>query len=183
MDGMDGGTRPALVDRAHGLAARHGFGESCTDEVGRLLRILARRATRAGEIGTGYGVGASWIASGLGPGGSLVTIEVEPERAAAVRALLKDERAVRVRQGDWRDLLELPPFDLLFADGGRAKERGEEVLRAVAPGGLVVLDDLTPGRAADDDPVRAFWLGHPGLIATEVLTAPDHPVIISARLP
>jgi predicted O-methyltransferase YrrM len=169
---------PELVRRARSLAAAAGFTESCTDETGRLLRILARRSRRAGEIGTGYGVGACWILSGLPPGGSLVTIELDPDRARAVHGLLRVEPAVRVRHGDWHELLGEPPFDLLFADGGDAKTHGDQVLRAVAPGGLVVLDDVTPG-----DPVRQFWLAHPGLVATELMTAPDHAVILAARLP
>jgi predicted O-methyltransferase YrrM len=168
------------VEAAHRLAAEHGFTESCRDGVGRLLQILARRCQRAAEFGAGYGVGASWLTAGLGPGASLVTIELEPDRAAAVRALLAGERAVRVRQGDWRELLNAPPFDLLFADAGRAMAHGEDVLRAVAPGGLVVLDDVS---LAGDAEVRRFWLEHPGLIATELRTDPDEGVILAARMP
>jgi predicted O-methyltransferase YrrM len=174
---------PELVVRAQALAAAHAFTDSCTDEVGRLLRILARRARRVGEIGSGYGVGAAWLASGLGPGAELITIELNAARASAVKVLLADQRAVRVRQGDWHELLDEPPFDLLFADGGEAKRHGEDVLRAVAPGGLVLLDDLTPGRSMDGDPVREFWLGRPDLLATELATAPSHAVILASRLP
>ena len=39
----------------------------------------------------------------------------------------------------------------------------------LTPGGVAVLDDLTPGPPGPD-PVREFWLGHPDLAATELLT-------------
>lgn len=188
---------PELVGRAQALAAAHGFEHSCSDDVGRLLRILARRCRRVGELGTGLGVGASWILTGLAPGGSLVTIENDRGRAAAVRDLLRGEPAARVQLGDWTELLDEPPFDLLFADVTAAKDHGEEVLRAVAPGGLVLLDDLTPldrwsadrgvgGQRGDGrslDPVRTYWLGHPGLAATELCTTGGEAVVLAARLP
>jgi predicted O-methyltransferase YrrM len=173
-------SRPPLVEAAHRLAAEHGFTESCSDGAGRLLQILARRCERAAEFGAGYGVGASWLISGLAPGASLVTIELEPDRAAAVRAFLASERAVRVRQGDWRELLDEPPFDLLFADAEEAMDHGEEVLKAVGPGGLVVLDDIAPDVHTE---VRRFWLEHPGVIATELRTGPSEVVILAARMP
>ena len=74
-----------------------------------------------------------------------------------------------VLRGDWHELLPREaPFDLLFYDGG-GKQRpdldGEQVVGLLAPGGTVVLDDLTPGRPGPDA-VREFWLGHPDLAAT-----------------
>ena len=47
------------------LAARLAFAHSCTMETGRLLAVLAATARNGtiGEIGTGCGVAAAWIAS------------------------------------------------------------------------------------------------------------------------
>ena len=62
------------------------------------------------------------------------------------------------------------PFDLLFADGGgHAMKTNPAVLDLLAPGGTLVLDNLTPGRAGPD-PVRELWLGHPRLVGDR---APD----------
>jgi predicted O-methyltransferase YrrM len=177
------GEPPELVGRAQRLADEAGFGHSSSDATGRLLRVLARRCERAGEIGTGCGVGSAWIASGLAPGGSLATVERDDELVRRVRRLFADVPTVRVRAGDWRELLDEPPFDLLFADGGDAEEHADAVLEAVAPGGLVVLDDLAPGRAAADDPLRARWLAHPDLAATEVAVSEREAVVLVARLP
>lgn len=180
---MAAGELPELVQRAQRLAAEVGFTESCSDEAGRLLRVLARRCRRAGELGTGTGVGAAWIVTGLAPGGSLVTIEADRGRAQAARTLFDGNAGVRVRHGDWRGLLAEPPFDLLFADAGDAWQHGDEILRALSPGGLVVLDDIPPGAHERGDRVRSYWLGHEGLAATEVQVSPTEAVIVAARLP
>lgn len=175
--------RPDLVQRAQGLADEAGFAHSCSDPTGKLLRVLARRCERAGEIGTGCGVGSAWIVSGLAPGGSLATIERDDGLVRRVRRLFADVTTVRVRAGDWRQLLDEPPFDLLFADAADAKEHVDDVLAAVAPGGLVVLDDLVPHGDAGADPLRARWLHHPELVTAEVAVSPDEAVVVAARLP
>lgn len=74
---------PQLVSRALTVARRSRFDRSCTAEVGRLLAVLAGtvRGGTVGEIGTGCGVGAAWMASALAPGAALVTVELDPTRA------------------------------------------------------------------------------------------------------
>ncbi len=184
---------PPLVGRALDLAERMRFPHSCISEVGRLLRAMAGscRSGVVAEIGTGCGVGAAWMVSGLAPGVPLVTVESDAERASAARALFAPYPNVRVLHGDWPAILAHAPFALLFADGGRAKEREPEcLLSALAPGGLILLDDLTPeSRWKPEqraqwpvDPVRAFWLNDPRLLATELLTTSESGVILAARL-
>lgn len=181
---------PPLVRAAMDLAREIGFPHSCSPEVGRLLRVLAGgvRGGVAGEIGTGCGVGAAWIVSGLAPEVPFVTVEIDAARAAAARRLLAPYPYATVLTGDWRQMLPRGPFALLFADGGKAKqEEPGALLDALAPGGLIVLDDLTPeehwppewrGRR---DPVRDAWLNNPRLAATEVLVTPRAAVILAAR--
>jgi hypothetical protein len=67
-----------------------------------------------------------------------------------------------VLHGDWVDVLPgEAPFDLLFAgDGGRAMKTNPGVLELLAPGGTLVLNDLTPGRPGPN-PIRGLWLNHP----------------------
>src|SRR5438067_1816163 len=129
---------PPLVRRAMDLADRLRFEASCTPEVGRLLRVLAGqvRGGVVGEIGTGCGASAAWLASALAPGASLVTIELDAGRAAAARGLFAGVANVRVLRGDWQDLLPHSPFALLFADAADAKQRGADLLvEARRPGG------------------------------------------------
>lgn len=91
---------------------------------------------------------------------------------------------MHVLAGDWRELLTpQAPFDLLFFDAAkqlRPREDGELAAGLLTPGGIAVLDDLTPGRPGPD-PVREFWLGHPELIATELMTTPKTAAILAVH--
>ena len=184
---------PPLVERALRLAQAAAFTESCTHKIGLLLYTLAAHCHRGtvGEIGTGCGVGAAWIASGLPPSASLVTVEIDEARAAAARSLFSSYPNVLVLHGDWHEVLDYAPFTMLFADGGKVKERELEVLlEALEPGRLVVLDDLTPEdqwtaeqrQRWSPDPVRSFWLNDSRLAATEILVTPASAVILAVRL-
>lgn len=173
---------PPLVLRAQALAKSGGFRLSSDPEVGALLHVLAssRGRLRVAEIGTGCGVGSAWIVSALAPEIPFFTAELDPDRAAAVRELFAGDENVHVLTGDWRETLPAEaPFDLLFVDGGKAKWHGEDVVSLLAPGGIAVIDDLTPGR--DADPVRAFWLHDPRLTSIEILTTPASAAIVAAR--
>ena len=177
---------PPLVERALALTEELGFERSCTEDVGRLLHVLAasRGRERVAEIGTATGVGAAWIVSALPPQTPFFTVELDPTRASATTALFADDPNVHVLAGDWRELLPPEaPFDLIFFDAAkqdRPREDGELVVALLAPGGIAVLDDLTPGRPGSD-PIRDFWLGHPDLAATEVLTARENATILAVR--
>ena len=177
---------PPLVERALELSERLGFTRSCSHETGRLLQVLAgqRGRARVAEIGTGCGVGAAWILSALDPEVAFVTVEPDDERAAAVSELLSGDANARVLQGGWTDVLPgEAPFDLLFADGGgQATKTDESLLFLLAPGGTLVLDDLTPGREGPD-PVRELWLAHPRLAAAELQVSAREAVIVGTLQP
>jgi predicted O-methyltransferase YrrM len=177
---------PPLVSRAERRAAELRFERSCSRDTGALLHVLAgaRGRARVGEIGTGAGVGAAWIVSALEPTVPFVTVEVEPRLAAPAADLFRGDENVRVLTGDWHAVLpDEAPFDLLFYDGG-GKQRpdldGEQVIALLAPRGIVVMDDLTPGRT-EHDVVRDFWLGHRALAAVELAVSAEESVIVAVR--
>jgi predicted O-methyltransferase YrrM len=176
---------PPLVSRAEELARTLGFERSCSRETGRLLHVLAgqRGRERVAETGTGAGVGAAWLVSALAPTVPFFTAEVDAELAAAAARLFAEDENVHALYGDWHDVLpEHAPFDLLFHDGSKRQPEldGEETLSLLSPRGLVVLDDMTPGRTGPD-PVREFWLGHPELAATELRVSERESVILAVR--
>lgn len=176
---------PPLVSRALALGASLGFDRSCSLETGRLLHVLAgtRGRTRVAETGTGAGVGAAWLVSALDPAVPFFTAELDAGRAAAARGLFEEDENVHVLAGDWHDVLpQHAPFDLLFHDGSKRRPDldGEETLGLLAPRGLIVMDDLTPGREGLDL-VREFWLGHPELAAVEIAVSPREAVILAVR--
>ena len=175
---------PPLVERALELSERAGFTRSCSPETGALLQVLAgqRGRTRVAEIGTGCGVGSAWILSTLDPGVPFVTVELDAKRAAAAAELLAGDAQATVLHGDWREVLAgEAPFDLLFADGGKAKY-DDELISLLAPGGTLVLDDLTPGYSKPD-PVRELWLAHPQLAAVEMQISAREVVIVGTLQP
>jgi predicted O-methyltransferase YrrM len=140
--------------------------------------VASKPGGRVAEIGTSYGDGAAAIAAALPAGASFVTVELDPERAAAARERLAGTN-VQLLQGDWRELLpRRAPFDVVFADGGVAYDRVADLL---APGGILVKDDLVPGRPTDGDPTREALLLDPRLEATEVLVTPDMACIVAVR--
>ena len=73
------------------------------------------------------------------------------------------------------------PFDLIFFDGGVSKDGLQAVIAMLAPGGILIKDDLTPGRGIDGDPVRETLLRDDRLQGVEILTSPDAATIITAR--
>lgn len=180
-----------VVQQAESLAAQLEFTQSSLPEVGRLLHVLTSHITQGqiGEIGSGCGVGAAWIVSALRPDTTFITIESDRQLAKLVQQLFADKSNVRALQGDWRDLLTYAPFDLLFADGGKAKlSEPQTLINALKPGGFILLDDLTPeeywppewhGRT---DPIREFWLKDPRIAATEIRVTAKNSVILATRI-
>ena len=151
-------------------------GGTSIPEVRALLRVLAAGRDVA-ELGAAFGEGAAAMAE---TARSVVTVELDPERASATRRRLEGIPKVEVLEGDWRDALRgRGPFGLVFADGGVYD--WDAILELVDSGGLIVKDDLTPGREIDGDPVRTFLLRDPRVTATELSITPTMNVIVAAR--
>ncbi|WP_042409800.1 O-methyltransferase [Streptacidiphilus carbonis] len=179
-------TRVATAERA---AAAAGFTLSCTREVGRLLSLAAaaKPTGTIAESGTGCGVGTAWLHSGLGSGARLVTAERNAALARTAAGIFADEEQVQVLAGDWRLLEQHAPFDVFFCDGGGKRDAQQDVVDLLAPGGVLILDDFTPSPdwpprfAGEVDELRLFYLTHPDLVATEVLTTPTSSAVIAVR--
>lgn len=130
---------------------------------------------RIGELGTGVGIGAAWLASAMPADCTLVTAEIDAERAVTARQLLAGDRRVEVVTGDSAAVLSgRGPFDLLFCDGGGGDYAG--LVGLVRIGGRIVMDDVTPERALPqdspfrrDDGKRRFFFGDPRLVSVEVV--------------
>jgi predicted O-methyltransferase YrrM len=160
-------------------------GGSSIPEVHALLATLvaSKPGGQLAETGTAFGQGARAIAEAMDETATFVTVELDPDRYEQAAAELAGTRA-EVIHGHWRDVLPpRAPFDLLFADGGlRTTEGGFELsILLLAPGGVLVKDDMSPGRPVDGDEIREWLFRDPRLIATEVLTTPSTAAIIAVR--
>jgi predicted O-methyltransferase YrrM len=151
-------------------------GGSSLEQVQALLRVLATGRDVA-ELGTAFGEGAAAMAE---TARSVVTVEADADRAAVARKRLERFANVEALEGDAYELLRgRGPFGLVFADGGRYD--WEAILELTEPRGLIVKDDLTPGRPVAGDPVREFLLRDPRLVATEILTTPETAAIVAVK--
>jgi len=151
-------------------------GGSSIPQVQALLRVLAAGRAVA-ELGAAFGEGAAAMAE---TARSVVTVELDPERAALARTRLARHANVDLLEGDWREALHgRGPFGLVFADGGSYD--WEAILALVEPDGLIVKDDLTPGRPVGGDPVRSFLLRDPRVAAVEILTTPLTAAIVAVK--
>jgi predicted O-methyltransferase YrrM len=185
---------PDVVRRAVDLARELNFDLSCRPEQGRLVQMLARgrRGGTIAETGTGCGVGLAWLLSGAGPDTSIYSVERDAERAAGVTEVFAEHPKVTVIHGDWQDVLQHAPFDLLVLDGGgTGKTPGDEMVDprvAVTPFGAIVIDDFTPLVAwpplhqGETDTARLRWLEHPDLLATEIVVCEEMSTIVATRL-
>ncbi|MGC4086134.1 MAG: O-methyltransferase [Vicinamibacterales bacterium] len=120
-------------------------------EVGALLRVLALAsgATRILEIGTCIGYSGIWLAGALPPGGMLITMEKDPERAAVAkanfdRAGVADRVSVMVGDAALKIVKVSGPFDLIFQDGHKPLYNTllDPLVRLLRPGGLLVTDNV-----------------------------------------
>jgi predicted O-methyltransferase YrrM len=137
-------------------------------DVGRLLQLLTSMTPGrlALELGTLAGYSAIWLARGLAPGGRLITVELDEDRAAFAEAQIARAglaERVEVRRGAALDALdalreELAPgsVDVLFLDAVKRDylayfERARPLL---AVGGLVIADNALGS--------SAWWIDHEG---------------------
>lgn len=152
-------------------------GATAIAPVQALLRVLAAGRDVA-ELGGAFGETAAALAE---TARSVVTVELDPERAVLARERLAGLANVELLEGDaYERLRGRGPFGLVFADGGAYD--WEAIVELTERGGLIVKDDLTPGRPVNGDPVREFLLRDPRLAATEILATPEMAVIVAVRL-
>lgn len=188
-------TVPDLVLQAVSRAERLGFEQCVRPEIGRLLSILAGGlppGSLVGETGTGTGAGLAWMVEAADPSVRFVSFELDPDRAAAARAVFAAHPNVEVVHGDAAGLFDHAPFDLLVLDGGPAagklsREHAIDPTEALRPGGTMTVDDYTPADRwppefeGAPDTNRLHWLDHPALRSTEIRVAPDLAVVVCRR--
>ncbi|MFK4447317.1 putative O-methyltransferase YrrM [Caballeronia udeis] len=161
---------------------------------GKFLQLLARirGARRILEIGTLGGYSSIWLARGLPSGGSLVTLEANPDYAAVARrniAFAGLSETVSVVVGPAVETLaqlidnKVEPFDMVFIDADKKTypDYLQLSLELCRPGAIIIGDNvIRKGRMADfasTDPdvlgLRKYFelLGtHPKLDSTAVQT-------------
>jgi len=147
--------------------------------VGGLLYVLALAAgaRHVLEIGTANGYSGLWLGRALPRDGRLITIEIDPDRAALARthfeaAGLGDR--VHVMVGDAARLVHkvAGPFDLIFQDGDKLLYVPllDRLVTLLRPGGLLLTDNV-------------LWDGEvvPGFVANSARSPETTSAIASAN--
>ena len=105
----------------------------------------------------------------------MTTVDLDAQ-ASAIAQSAAWPAFVSLRVADVLAVLdEIAPFDLIFADAQGGKWTGlERTIAALRPGGLLLVDDMTPPTWLDDahrthtERVRAKLLGDPQLTSVEL---------------
>ncbi len=152
----------AILAAARERAADTGAG-AVTPAVGALLSLLTKLSGGKAvvEVGTGVGVSALWLMSGMSDDGVLTTIDVEPEhqriaKQAFVEAGIGPSRT-RLISGRAQEVLTRladESYDLVFIDADPSDQPDYVVegVRLLRPGGVVVVHRASlGGRASDPD--------------------------------
>jgi caffeoyl-CoA O-methyltransferase len=164
------GEEDAVLTELRQEITRQGLPEiHISQQLGRLLEVLlaAAGARRVLEIGTLGGYSALWMARALPADGRLVTLEIDPSRAAFARRFIEKAGqggVIEVRVGDARETLAalaeeaMEPFDAAFIDADKESyvEYLDRSLQLVRPGGLIMADNaFRDGRVLAPAPDRA----------------------------
>jgi len=121
---------------------------------GRFLRLLATLADaeRVFEFGSGFGYSAAWFLPALPPDGELVLTDYDAENLGEAREFLgrlDHDATVHYEAGDAIETFERHdgPFDVVFLDHDKQRyaEAFDKVVEDLAPGGVVVADNIMEG--------------------------------------
>jgi predicted O-methyltransferase YrrM len=141
---------PLLVARAN--AADLGGTEPVRPAVGAALRFIACAvgARTAVEVGTGCGSSGIWLLRGMRPGGTLTTVDTEPEYQRMARQAFtqagfasNQSRLILGRALDVLPRLSDGAYDLVFCDADPAgyPDYLTAAVRLLRPGGVVIFND------------------------------------------
>lgn len=190
----------ALADETRSTQDAHGMMVGLLE--GRFLETLVwlSGARRVLEIGTFTGYSALSMAAALPVDGTIVTCELDPERAATARRHFDASpwgRLIEIRIGPaLESIADLDgPFDLVFIDADKTNYANyyQAVLPLLAARGLIVADNvLWSGRVLDADDtsedtlaIRDFnhLVRHDDRVTCVMATVRDGVLLIRRRQP
>jgi predicted O-methyltransferase YrrM len=127
-----------------------GFRMASDQLTGSLLRVLAasKPAGELLELGTGTGMGTSWLLSGMDAASTLDTVDNDEAVVAIARRFLGHDSRARFHVSDGAAFvasLAGRQFDVIFADTWPGKfDHLDDALSLLRPGGIYIGDDLLP---------------------------------------
>jgi predicted O-methyltransferase YrrM len=150
MDDQVFNRRPRTLEAIHADTEALGFTMASEPKTGALLAALAasKPGGRVLELGTGTGVGTSWLLSGMDEASRLDTVDTDPDVVAVARRHLATDSRVTFHVMDGAQFIGQAlrrQFDLIYADAWPGKfSHLDEALSLLRVGGIYVIDDLLP---------------------------------------
>ncbi|HLG57786.1 MAG TPA: class I SAM-dependent methyltransferase [Vicinamibacterales bacterium] len=141
---------PAALEAILGDTAALGFNMASEPKTGALLKVLAasKPGGRILEIGTGTGVGTSWLLDGMNEGAHLDTVDSDAMVSAVARRHLGSDSRVTFHLADGAEFVSRSTperFDLIYADAWPGKfSHLDQALSLLRLGGMYLIDDLLP---------------------------------------
>jgi predicted O-methyltransferase YrrM len=140
---------PEALSKIRRATEAAGFRMASDELTGSLLRSLAASKPKGAllELGTGTGMGSSWLLSGMDTCSTLNTVDNDGAMVDIARRYLGHDARVRFHVADGATFLAglHDQFDLIFADTWPGKfDHLDDALSLLRPGGLYIVDDLLP---------------------------------------
>jgi len=166
-------------------------------DAGQFFRVVATLAgaERIFEFGSGFGYSAAWFLGALPADGEIVLTDYDDENLADAREFLgrlDNDTDVHFEAGDALETFEKydGPFDVVFLDHDKERyaEAFDQAVAKLAPGGVVVADNMMAGPVETGD-VTATLAGAPAPddmtegIASYIEHVRDHPDFETAFVP
>jgi predicted O-methyltransferase YrrM len=150
MNGFEILQPPPALDAILRDSAGIGFTMASEQLTGSLLRVLAAAKPNGHflELGTGTGVGTSWLLAGMDDRSRLVSVDNDAEAQQVARRHLAHDTRVSFHLADAAAFLERSHgegFDLIYADAWPGKfSHLDLALSQLRAGGIYLVDDLLP---------------------------------------
>ncbi|GAB3681779.1 O-methyltransferase [Salinarchaeum chitinilyticum] len=167
-----------ILEEMDAYAEEHGF-PHVGPALGGWLQLLARMvdAERVFEFGSGYGYSAYWFARALPADGEIVCTEIDEDEIAMGREFLARggfEDVVSYEHGDAVEIVEAydGPFDVVLIDHQKHRyaDAFEAVREKVAPGGIVVADNVMTGGTIEFEALLRAWHDDEPLASDDEMT-------------
>ena len=150
MDDLEHLNEPDRLAQIAGASQALGFTMASAPLTGSLLRTLvaAKPGARCLELGCGTGLATAWLLDGMDERSTLLALDNDEALLDVVRRHLGNDPRLDVVCADGDEFLRTSTdrrFDLVFADTWSGKYRLlDEALALLDPGGVYVVDDMTP---------------------------------------
>lgn len=181
---------PPALDAIVRDTARIGFTMASEPQTGSLLRALAasKPGGRLLELGTGTGIGTSWLLAGSDGASRLDSVDNDPRAQEIARRHLAGDPRVAFHLADGVDFLARsfgPLYDLIYADAWPGKYTHlDAALAQLRPGGIYLVDDLLPqpnwpdGHGDKASALMADLERRPGFVAAKLAWASGLMIVV-----